>query len=133
MIITTITTTCTMSTITISMNFTTVIVTACTMSTIYIHHLARAELGTISSLPLTVGRTSAVCRHESCQRVGRELTPFRLFIGTVCWGYMGIMEKRMESIGIIRIVWGLCRDYRDYVLELCWDNGKENGNYYVHY
>ena len=37
----------------------------------------------------------------------------------------------MESIGVIRIVWGLCRDYKDYVLELCWDNGKENGNYYI--
>ena len=37
------------------------------------------------------------------------------------------MEKKIETIGIIRII---CRDYKDYVLGLCWDNGKEIGNHY---
>ena len=34
----------------------------------------------------------------------------------VIWG---IMEKKMETIGITGVIWGLY-----------WDNGKENGNYY---
>ena len=42
----------------------------------------------------------------------------------VVWGYIGIMEKKMETtimgdIGIIR-----------YMLGIYWDNGEENGNYY---
>ena len=37
------------------------------------------------------------------------------------WGYIGIMEKKMEAIGIIGII--------GYILGLYWGNGKENGNY----
>ena len=51
------------------------------------------------------------------------------------WGYMGIMEKKVETTGII---WGLYRDYRVHIrvyirvlLGLYRDNGKENGNYYL--
>ena len=31
------------------------------------------------------------------------------------WGYIGVMEKKMETI----------------ILGLYWGNGKENGNYYI--
>ena len=34
-------------------------------------------------------------------------------------GYIGIMEKKMETIGIIGVILGL----------YYWENGKENGNY----
>ena len=34
----------------------------------------------------------------------------------VCWGYLGIMEKKMETT---IVCWGYLGD-----------NGKENGNYY---
>ena len=38
----------------------------------------------------------------------------------VYWGYIGIMEKKMETTIVYRgLYWG-------YI----WDNGKENGNYY---
>ena len=38
-------------------------------------------------------------------------------------GYIGIMENQMETtmMGYIGII--------GYILGLCWDNGKENGNY----
>ena len=42
---------------------------------------------------------------------------------------MGIMEKKMETTGII---WGLYRDYMVHirvVLGLYGENGKDNGNY----
>ena len=40
------------------------------------------------------------------------------------WGYIGIMEKKMEAtIGIIGVILGL------YGLHT--DDGKENGNYYL--
>ena len=41
-------------------------------------------------------------------------------------GYIGIMEKKMETtiMGYIGIIMG-------YILGLYRDNGKENGNYYV--
>ena len=29
----------------------------------------------------------------------------------IYWGYMGIMEKKMETIGILGVKEGLCRDY----------------------
>ena len=32
--------------------------------------------------------------------------------------YIGIMEKKMETTGLSRVIWGLY-----------WDNGKENGTY----
>ena len=41
-------------------------------------------------------------------------------------GYIGIMEKKMETT-----IMGLYRDYIGYILGLYWDNGKENGNYYI--
>ena len=43
-------------------------------------------------------------------------------------GLYGIMEKKMETIGII----GLHRDYKVY-LGVIWDNGKGNGNYYLRF
>ena len=39
-------------------------------------------------------------------------------------GFIGIMEKKMETTGIIGVIWG-------YVLGLYRDNGRENGNYYT--
>ena len=42
---------------------------------------------------------------------------------------MGIMENKMETTGIIGIILGLCRDYRE-ILGLSRDNGKEDGNHY---
>ena len=39
--------------------------------------------------------------------------------------YIGIMEKKMETTGII----GIIKDLRVYGLYK--DNGKENGNYYI--
>ena len=42
------------------------------------------------------------------------------------WGYMGIMEEKMETIGILQ---GLYRDIKA-ILGLYQDNGKENGKYY---
>ena len=43
-------------------------------------------------------------------------------------GYIGIMEKKMETTGYIWILLGLYRDYRVSIVELYRDNGKENGN-----
>ena len=43
--------------------------------------------------------------------------------------YMGIMENKMETTGIIGIILGLCRDYRE-ILGLSRDHGKEDGNHY---
>ena len=40
-------------------------------------------------------------------------------VGFRVWGgYIGIMEKKMEPIGIIGVIYRLCRD-----------NGKEHGNF----
>ena len=66
------------------------------------------------------------------QDAGRQTT-------TVCLGYIGIMEKKMETtttghIGF-RVIWGLYRDngkeHGNYysILGLYRDNQKENGNY----
>ena len=41
------------------------------------------------------------------------------------WVYMAIMEKKMETMGIIGDIL-----YIGVILELNWDNGKEHGNYY---
>ena len=30
----------------------------------------------------------------------------------ICWGYIGIMEKKMEAIEITGVIYGLYRDYR---------------------
>ena len=38
-------------------------------------------------------------------------------------GYIGIMEKKMETTIVFR-------GYIGVILGLYWDNGKENGNYY---
>ena len=38
-------------------------------------------------------------------------------------GYIRILEKKRETLGIIGYILG-------YRLGLYWDNGKENGNYY---
>ena len=46
------------------------------------------------------------------------------------WGYTGIMEKNMETIGIIGIIQRLYWDNIGVILGLYRDNGKENGNYY---
>ena len=40
---------------------------------------------------------------------------------------MGIMEKKMETTGIIGIIVGLY----DITVGMYRDNGKENGNYYL--
>ena len=40
-------------------------------------------------------------------------------------GYNGIMENKMETTNL-----GL-RDLGFTIMELYWDNGKENGNYYI--
>ena len=37
--------------------------------------------------------------------------------------YFGIMEKKMETTGIIAVIWG-------YISGLYGDNGQKNGNYY---
>ena len=44
-------------------------------------------------------------------------------------GYIGIMEKKMETTGIIGIIQyiGIIGS----ILGLYWDNGEENGNYYI--
>ena len=42
----------------------------------------------------------------------------------------GIMENKLEAIGIIGTIKGLYREYIGDTLGLYWDNGKENGNYY---
>ena len=39
-------------------------------------------------------------------------------------GHTGIMKKKMETTGIIRIIWGFWG-----ILGLYWDTGKENENY----
>ena len=44
-------------------------------------------------------------------------------LGRQYWGYIGIMEKNLETTM-------LYRDYLNAILALCRDNGKENGNYY---
>ena len=41
------------------------------------------------------------------------------YILGLCWGYIGIMEKKMETT-----IMGLYRDYIGYVLGLHRDNGK---------
>ena len=40
-----------------------------------------------------------------------------MYIGIIVlyWGFIGIMEKKVETVGI--------------TLGIYWDNGKENGNY----
>ena len=40
----------------------------------------------------------------------------------IYWGYIGIMEKKMETT---------IMGYIGYILGLYWDNGKENGSYYL--
>ena len=40
------------------------------------------------------------------------------------WGYIGIMEKKMETTIVFR-------GYIGIILGLYRDNGKEHGNYYV--
>ena len=48
-------------------------------------------------------------------------------------GYLGIMQKKMETttMGYIGFrVWGLYRAYKG-IWEYYWDNGKENGNFYM--
>ena len=42
-------------------------------------------------------------------------------------GYIGIMEKKMGTTGIIVVFIRVI----GYILGLYWDNGKENGNYYL--
>ena len=37
----------------------------------------------------------------------------------------------METKGIIGVILGFYGDYRVYILGLYWDNGKENGDYYI--
>ena len=39
-----------------------------------------------------------------------------------------ILEKKTETIGVIRVIQGVYRDYREYIGVLL-ENGKENGNY----
>ena len=56
----------------------------------------------------------------------------RSYLGNIVdWNYVGIMEKKMETTGVIQ---GLYRGYMGVILGLYWayigDNGKENGNYY---
>ena len=46
---------------------------------------------------------------------------YKGYVG-IYWGYIGIMEKKMETIRIIGIIIG-------YILGLYNDNGKENGSY----
>ena len=41
------------------------------------------------------------------------------------WGYTGIMEKEMETVGVIVIIIGI---YVRIILGLYWDDG--NGNYF---
>ena len=51
-----------------------------------------------------------------------------LYIGVMLglyWGYIGRMEKKMETT----IMGYILRLYR-VILGLYWENGKENGNYY---
>ena len=50
------------------------------------------------------------------------------------WGYIGIMEKRMETTGILGSIEGFFIGVAiggniRVILGLYWDNGKENGNY----
>ena len=56
--------------------------------------------------------------------------PIRVYIGIIGYilgFYIGIMEKKMETTGIIGFLYG----YNGvYIGVLYWDNGKENGNYY---
>ena len=63
---------------------------------------------------------------------------YRVYIG-LYWGYIGIMEKKMETTTIlgymgdykvyiyiyIWVIWGII----GYILGLYWDNGKEHGKY----
>ena len=42
------------------------------------------------------------------------------------WGYIGIMEKKMETT-----INGSYRGHIEYIWGLYWDNGKENGSYYL--
>ena len=44
----------------------------------------------------------------------------------VHWGYMGIMEKKMESTGVLGVTWGFVGS-----IWLYRDNAKGNGNYYL--
>ena len=58
----------------------------------------------------------------------------------LCWSFIGIMEKKMETTRYnIGFYWDNGKEngnYRLYdigvigfILEFYWDNGKENGNY----
>ena len=53
-------------------------------------------------------------------------TTIALVLWRIYMGIIGVMEKKMETLGPLKGV------YRDYwvILGLCWGNGKENGNYY---
>ena len=49
--------------------------------------------------------------------------PIKVVYQVIYWGYIGIMEKKMETT-----IMG-CMGIIGYVLVLYWENGKENGNY----
>ena len=59
--------------------------------------------------------TASLAGHPQCSKGVRIL-----------WGYMGIMEKKMGTIGVIGTIQRLYR----VILGLHADNGEENGNYY---
>ena len=56
----------------------------------------------------------------------------------VYWGYIGIMEEKLETseMGYIGVILGIMKRKWNYynglaaIYALYWDNGKENGNYY---
>ena len=75
---------------------------------------------------------AALAQQESTEFTGDKVQ--RAGLSWVdCWrtrqkgirGYIGIVEKKMETIGII---WGFI-GIIGYILGLHWDNGKENGSY----
>ena len=60
-----------------------------------------------------------------------KLGEYRDFI-EVYWGYIGIMEKRMETTSISGLYLDDGKENGNYysILGLCRNNGKEIGNYY---
>ena len=54
----------------------------------------------------------------------------RGYILGIYWGYIGTMEKKMETTGIIRVILrGIYWEYIGDILGIYRDNGKEHGNY----
>ena len=77
--------------------------------------------GAIKDGPIVAGAAAPEPFAGAGRPPSRDASANKVYNGVICWGYIGIMEKKMENT-----IQGL--GFRD-ILGLYWNNGKENGNY----